>query len=632
MELRHYVNIVFKWWWLIVIAAAIAGAAALLGSLTSPRQYQSRATLMVGQVLQNPNPNAPEFSTAQALAQNYSELARREPVLRGTLDALGLPWDWAILQGMVSSRVVPGTPLFEIAVLDNQPQRAKDLAQEIIHQLKLQSPAGTDLQTETERQFMTTQAEDLRTNITKAQDEIRQLDNVIASATSARQIQDARTRQESLRSQVSSWQATYVGLQSALQQGSTNFISVVEQPQVPGAPVGTSTSTTVLIAAAIGVMLAVGAAFLLEYLDDTVKSADDVRQLTQLATLGGVPNIAGEQLPDKLISLRQPRSPVTEAYRMIRTNMRFSSIDNPLHTLMITSPNPGEGKSLTTANLAVVLAQSGQRVIVVDADLRRPMQHLIFELDDKVGLTTILPDPAIHVSDVWQNTPIENLKVITSGPIPPNPADMLGSKRMGQLIDELRTKAEIVIFDTPPVTAVADASILSVRLDGVLLIVRSGRTRRTPMQHSQDILTTAGANLLGVVMNQIPTRGKSYQYYYAQDEQDESRGLFGTVRSRLKKQPRTSAPAGSSGDEPGQGPKGAASPVVDDLSTTKSPIGCDNSIGLWFDLHRARYCRNTIGRKTDWPLAMTTASSDESPRTGSDQDRLIDDSLAVPRP
>src|SRR5512134_822303 len=204
MELRQYFNVIFKWWWLIVIAAVIAGLAAFLGSLTTPRQYQSRATLMVGQVLQNPNPNAPEFSTAQALAQNYSELVRREPVLRGTLDTLGLPWDWAILQGMVSSRVVPGTQLFEIAVLDNQPQRAKDLAQELIQQLILQSPAGTDLQTDAERQFMLTQAEDLRTNITKAQEEIRELDNVIAAATSARQIQDARTRQESLRSQVSS--------------------------------------------------------------------------------------------------------------------------------------------------------------------------------------------------------------------------------------------------------------------------------------------------------------------------------------------------------------------------------------------------------------------------------------------
>jgi non-specific protein-tyrosine kinase len=541
MELRHYINIIFKWWWLIVIAAAVAGAAAYLGSLTTPRQYQSRATLMVGQVLQNTNPNAAEFSTAQALAQNYSELVRREPVLRGTLDALGLPqppWDWVMLQGMVSSRVVPGTQLFEIAVLDNQPQRAKDLAQEIIRQLILQSPAGSDMQSEAEREFLTTQAEDLRNNITTAQQEIRDLDNVIAAATSARQIQEARTRQDSLRSQVSSWQATYVGLQTALQQGTTNFISMVEQPQVPFSPVGTSTSMTVLIAAAIGAMLAVGAAFLLEYLDDTVKSADDVRQLTQLPTLGGVPNISGEQEPDKLIALRQPRSPVTEAYRMVRTNMRFSTIDNPLRTLVITSPSPGEGKSLSTANLAVVLAQSGQRVIVVDADLRRPSQHVIFELNDKVGLTTILPDPAVHVADVWQNTPIENLKVIASGPLPPNPADMLGSKRMGQLIEELRTKAEIVIFDTPPVTAVADASILAARVDGALLVARSGRTRRLPLQHSRDVLHTTGANLLGVIINQIPSRGKTYQYYYAADETPARGGLFSGVRQRLKRSPR----------------------------------------------------------------------------------------------
>ncbi|CAG0937090.1 partial Putative tyrosine-protein kinase YveL, partial [Thermoflexales bacterium] len=523
------------------IAAAIAGLAAFLGSLTTPRQYQSRATLMVGQTLQNTNPNAAEFSTAQVLAQNYSELVRREPVLRGTLSTLGLEWDWAILQNMVTSRVVPGTQLFEIAVLDNQPQRAKDLAEALIQQLINQSPAGADLQTDIERQFMRTQAEDLRTNIAKAQSEILELDNIIAGATSARQIQEARARQDSLRTQVSDWRDTYVDIQNALLQGSTNFISIVEQPQ-PGTPVGTGTTTTVLIATAIGVMLAIGAAFLLEYLDDTVKSADDVRQITQLVTLGGVPNISGEKYPDKLITLRQPRSPAAEAYRMVRTNVRFSAIDSPLRTLLITSPSPEEGKSLSAANLAVVLAQSGQRVILVDADLRRPMQHRIFELNAQVGLTTILPNPAIHVSDIWQDTPIENLKVIASGPLPPNPADMLGSKRMGQLIEELKTKAEIVIFDTPPVTAVADAGILAGRLEGALLIVRCNQTRRMPLQQSKETLSAAGANLLGVVLNQLPRREKDYGYYYGEDEEPQRRRPFPNPLNRLRGQSKRAAP------------------------------------------------------------------------------------------
>jgi len=129
-------------------------------------------------------------------------------------------------------------------------------------------------------------------------------------------------------------------------------------------------------------------------------------RLPQLVTLGGVPNISGENYSDKLVALRQPRSPGAEAYRMIRTNLRFSAIDSPLQTLMITSPNPEEGKSLSAANLAVVLAQSGQRVILVDADLRRPMQHRIFGLNEQVGLTTILPNPTLHVPDVWQDTPM----------------------------------------------------------------------------------------------------------------------------------------------------------------------------------------------------------------------------------
>ncbi len=212
MELRQYFNVLRKWWWLIAAATAIAGVAAFLGSLTTPRQYQSRTTLMVGQALSNPNPNATEFYTVQSLAQSYGDLVRREPVLRGALEELGLNWDWGTLQSMVSSRVVPGTQLIEIVVQDIDPQRAKVLADEIVRQLIKQSPAGTDIQNDADRQFIQAQLADLKDNIKRSQEEVQQLDDVITKATSARQIQDARTRQESLRSQISSWQATYANL------------------------------------------------------------------------------------------------------------------------------------------------------------------------------------------------------------------------------------------------------------------------------------------------------------------------------------------------------------------------------------------------------------------------------------
>jgi len=384
------------------------------------------------------------------LAQSYADLARREPVLRVTLEALGLKWDWEVLKGMVTSRVIPGTQLLEISVVDGDPQRARVLVDEVAHQLILQSPAGTDPQKDAERQFILSQIEELKTNIKKSQEEARQLDDVIAKANSARQIQDARSRQAALQSQTSSWQATYAQLLTNLQQGSTNFLSVVEPAQTPYQPIGSRTAYNVLLAMAIGLVLSGSAAFLLEYLDDSLKTADDVRHALGLKVLGSIARIQGDDYQDKLVVAKYPRSPIAEAYRVLRTNLQFSA-GHPWRTLMVTSPSPLEGKSLTTANLAAALAQSGQRVILVDADMRRPTQHHIFGLENRVGLSDVLERGDVSLSEVQQAVSVANLSVVTSGPLPENPSELLGSKRMGDLMELLQQYADVVVFDSPPV-------------------------------------------------------------------------------------------------------------------------------------------------------------------------------------
>lgn len=542
MELRHYVNIFIKWWWLIVASMVVAGFAAWLGSRATPRLYQSRTALMVGQVLQNPNPNASEFYTGQALAQSYSDLARREPVLVGTLTTLGLDWDWAALQDMVTSRVVPGTQLLEIAVQDTNPERARIIADEIAHQLILQSPAGSDPQREAERQFILSQINDLKSNIQKGHQEISQLDAVIAQATSARQIQDARTRQDSQRAQVSSWQATYAQLLTNLQQGSTNFLSVVEPAKISWIPVGSGASTNVLVAAAIGLALAAGAAFLLEYFDDTVKTANDVRHVTDLPTLGFVPRIDGRPGAERLATANEPRSPAAEAYRMLRTNLQFSGIDQQLKSLMVTSANPQEGKSLTAANLAIVMAQAGKRTILIDTDLRRPSLHRLFELSNHAGLTTLLLDAQVHLNEVLQSTSVENLSVLTSGPLPPSPADLLGSKRMGSLIESMEGENDIIIFDSPPIMAASDGSVLAAHVDGTLFVISSGYTRRASARRSKEVLSGVSANILGVVLNRVSGRGMSYTYYYTEDGKSH-RGRAPTIAQRLFGRNKRAAPS-----------------------------------------------------------------------------------------
>ena len=201
-----------------------------------------------------------------------------------------------------------------------------------------------------------------------------------------------------------------------------------------------------------------------------------------------------------LVALSNPGSASAEAYRTLRTNIRFSSLDKPLNTLLITSPSPDEGKSLTLANLGITMAQAEQRVILVDCDLHRPALHTLFDLPNDTGLTSIILEEGESALPL-QSTGVPGLSLLSSGPLPPRPADILGSRRMEAFIARLRAEADIILFDTPPVTAVTDASILASKVDGVLLVLQAGRTRRDRVKQANQILEKAKANVIGVVLN-----------------------------------------------------------------------------------------------------------------------------------
>lgn len=212
-----------------------------------------------------------------------------------------------------------------------------------------------------------------------------------------------------------------------------------------------------------------------------------------------------------LIALRDPRSPAAEAYRTLRTNIQFSSLDKPLQTLLATSTAPDEGKSTTIANLAVTMAQAEQRVILVDCDLRRPTLHSLFELPNEQGLTSLIlaqEDAELPL----QETAVAGLSLLTSGPLPPRPADILGSRRMEAIIARLRAEADIVLFDTPPVVVVTDAAVLATKVDGVLLIFQAGKTSRDHGRRARQILEKVKANIVGVVLNNAQVE-QGYGYY-----------------------------------------------------------------------------------------------------------------------
>ncbi len=212
-----------------------------------------------------------------------------------------------------------------------------------------------------------------------------------------------------------------------------------------------------------------------------------------------------------LIALRDPRSPAAEAYRTLRTNIQFLSLDKPLRTLLVTSTAPDEGKSITLANLAVTMAQAEQRIIVVECDLRCPTLHTLFGLSNEEGLTSVMLDQR-ETALPLQPTTVPGLSLLASGPLPPRPADLLGSRRMEALVARLQNEADIVLFDTPPVTAVTDAAVLATRLDGVLLVLKAGKTRRDRAREAHRMLEKVKANVIGVVLNNARLE-TTYGYY-----------------------------------------------------------------------------------------------------------------------
>ncbi|PAV31101.1 capsular biosynthesis protein [Virgibacillus profundi] len=214
-----------------------------------------------------------------------------------------------------------------------------------------------------------------------------------------------------------------------------------------------------------------------------------------------------------LIAKLNPKSPITEQYRTVRTNLQFASVDEELTSMLVTSSGPGEGKSMTTANLAVVYAQQGKKVLLIDADLRKPTVHYTFRLDNLRGLSNILVGGSTLIEAINQ-TDVDNLDVISCGPIPPNPAELLASRKMKQVLTEAKMSYDIVIFDTPPVLAVTDAQILANIVDGSLLVVRSKHTEIEAATRAKEALEPASAKLLGTVLNDREKKESNYYYYY----------------------------------------------------------------------------------------------------------------------
>jgi non-specific protein-tyrosine kinase len=219
-----------------------------------------------------------------------------------------------------------------------------------------------------------------------------------------------------------------------------------------------------------------------------------------------------------LITISNPRSPISEAYRTLRTNLEFTSLDKPIRAMVVTSAAPEEGKSTTLANLAVTIAQAGKKVILVDCDLRRPSLHQIFNARNTPGFTDMMRDDALMAKPPLQETEVPNLRLLASGTIPPNPSELLASRRMSEVIAALQQQADLVLFDAPPIIAVTDAAVLASKVDAVLLVVSAGKTKREHAKKATALLEKVNAHLIGTVLNNVKGEASLYQYYSSEEK------------------------------------------------------------------------------------------------------------------
>jgi capsular exopolysaccharide synthesis family protein len=303
----------------------------------------------------------------------------------------------------------------------------------------------------------------------------------------------------------------FIGALPDLQSGSALRVSLVEPALTPSEPVRPRTKLNVALGLMLGIMLGVGLAFLREFLDRSVKTPEQLETAVGVPVVGTIPPFRAGKQPIPVAAA--PRTPAAEAFRKLRTNFAFLRVDRATLCCVITSPAAADGKSTVAANLAIALVQAGERVALVDADLRKPSLHRLFGLHQRVGTTTVLLDQADALDALQQPDP-GLPAILTSGQLPPNPSELLGSGRMNQLIEELRATFDVVLIDCAPLLPVTDPMVVSRFADGILLIARAGATTRDQAQAARTACAKAGAAVFGTVLNATPiTEGDQSAYY-----------------------------------------------------------------------------------------------------------------------
>jgi capsular exopolysaccharide synthesis family protein len=452
IDIRELLYLLLKKWYLIVLCFVLSTSSAfLITQYYLKPVYTAETTLFLGKERQKVDFSFADIQVNNQLVADYRELLMSRTVAEEIEKKLGVPI--SVFQGNVSVKTVKDSRIFSISYADTDKERAANVTNE------------------------------LATIIQQLAKEIIEVNNV----------------------------------------------QVIDTAKVPNKPVKPNKKMNVSVAGVLGLLSGAMLIYILEYVDHTFKKPEDVEGQLGLNVIGTIPLFEGgkrgkrkskdekvleKQYLKNLITQNNPKAPATEAFRELRTNLQYAAVDKELKTIVVTSPTMGDGKTVTAVNLAVTLSRSGSKVLIIDADLRKPKVHLYFGVDNKEGLTNVLTSDKdrskINTIEYDKNT---NLQILTSGPVPPNAAEILNSKRMIQLLEKLKEEYDIIIIDTPPIGQVTDAAILAGVTDGTILVLASNETRIEITKRAKKALDSVNASITGVVLTKIDNKRISYYSY-----------------------------------------------------------------------------------------------------------------------
>lgn len=503
IDLGRYFSYLLHWAWLIGLAAVLAGLTAYYVSGLIPPVYQAKTTVLVNEAPSNQAIDYSSIVLSSQLSQTYAQMMVKAPILEEVAKRVGLP---EIAPERVSAIAETNMQLITVSAESTNPTIAADIANIMVDVFREQTQT---LQTSRFSSYKS----NLLTQIDEIEKQIQQVTNQLERSTNQTDMDVYATQLKSYQEAYNTLLQSYEQVQLTEAQISSNIVQI-EPATPPDKPISPKRLQNTALAAFVSLLLAAALVYFIEMMDDSLKSPDEFARAVNLPILGMVTHF--RDAGHTLVIESQPRSATADAFRTLRTNLNnIADPNRPAQTILITSPMAGDGKSVVTINLACAFAQNGQKVTIIDANLRRPEIHNLLKIANDRGLShaLTLSNPFIPYEYI-KSTRINNLTVMTAGKTSPHSSELLGQPKFKEILDKISTQTEIILVDTPPALSIADASVLSNDVDSVILVMKPGSTHFVSARQVTEQLTRGNARVLGIVINDIPLRRLRDEYLH----------------------------------------------------------------------------------------------------------------------